>query len=171
MTWTENAVIFIVQKKDKNSIANMARAQTRKPDIVLVDDGFLHRSHEGGKTTVRHVSEIPYFAGLCKDVHIIEPTQTRGIGYARDIGLKYAIRRNYEFIGFLDSDGVAHHSFVEKAVIQLHRQSNLLGVCARKGIANPKIRIARLKYRYKIYKRDDFQLDCNLFKAKACINR
>jgi glycosyltransferase involved in cell wall biosynthesis len=149
----------------RSALASLKK-QTRKIDIVLVDDGFLIES-DREKTTVRHVSEIPSFATLCRGIETIKPKETRGIGYARNIGIKYALEKSYEHIGFLDSDGVAHPFFVKKALTHLQEQNSLLGVCARKGIANPKIRIAKVKYRYKIYKKDDFQLDCSLFRAKA----
>lgn len=151
------------------AVASLKR-QSMKTDVLLVDDGFLYRNNRKGKTIARHVSDIPHFAQVCKGVKIIEPTQTRGIGYARNIGLKYALERSYEFIGFLDSDGIAHSSFVENAVELLQRQNTLMGVCAKKGIANPTIRIAKVKYRYKIYRKDDFQLDCSLLRALAFRN-
>jgi hypothetical protein len=76
-----------------------------------------------------------------------------------------------DFVGFLDSDGIVHSSFVEKAVSCLENNPSLLGVAAKKGIANPNIRIAKVKYRYKIYKKDGFQIDCSLFKAEAFSDR
>ena len=152
------------------AIASLKK-QSKKTDIILVDDGFLFRESGTGKTVVKYVSELPQFKQFYKDMKIIEPPQTRGIGYARNIGLNYALKTKYDFVGFLDSDGIAHPLFVEKAVNHLKKHKNLLGVSAKKGIANPDIRIARVKYRYKIYKKDDFELNSSLFRAEACKNR
>jgi len=133
------------------------KKQSKKTDIILVDDC----SNLEFRKAYTHI----------KDVETIEISQNRGIGHARNVGLSHALQRNYDFIGFLDSDGIAHSSFVEKAVNCLAHDKNLLGVAAKKGIANPHVRIARTKYRYKIYKKDGFQLDCSLFKAGAFENK
>lgn len=132
-----------------HAIASLKK-QSKKTDIILVDDG-----------------SDPQFKRLYKDVKTIELIQNRGVGYARKVGLDYALERNHDFIGFLDSDGIAHHLFVEKAVDHLRKHNGLQGVSAKKGIANPNNRIAMMKYRYKTYKKDDFQLDCSLFKTEA----
>ncbi len=106
-----------------------------------------------------------------EDVEIVELSGNMGIGYARKVGLSLALKNNCDFIGFLDSDGIAHPLFVEKAVEQLKENGRLLGLSAKKGLANPDVRIAKIKYRYKIYREDSFQLDCSLFKAEALANR
>jgi len=133
---------------------NSLKKQSRKTSIVIVDDG-----------------SDPKFKRVYQNVKIIELPQNRGVGYARNIGLNYALERNYDYIGFLDSDGVAHSLFIQKAVDYLNSHGNILGVSAKKDIANPSCKIAMLKYRYKIFARDDFQIDCSLFKAKALKNR
>jgi glycosyltransferase involved in cell wall biosynthesis len=138
------------------AIASLKR-QSKNVDIILVDDG----SDRKFRKVYSHV----------KNVKIIELAQNKGIGHARNVGLSHALQRNYDFIGFLDSDGIAHPLFVEEAVSHLKSHKNLLGVAAKKGIANPDVRIARVKYRYKIYKKDGFQLDCSLFKAEAFENK
>jgi glycosyltransferase involved in cell wall biosynthesis len=131
--------------------------QSQKIRIYLVDDG----SRPEFKKMFAH------FRGI----EVEEIPKNKGIGYARDLGLSHALRTGCVFIGFLDSDGIAHPSFVEKAVERLKNNRKLLGVSARKGLANPKVRIAKVKYRYKIYKKDSFQLDCSLFKAEAFKDR
>jgi len=131
--------------------------QSKKTDIILVDDGST--------------SEFRRAYMNIKNVETIELNKNRGIGHARNVGLNRAFQTNYDFVGFLDSDGIAHSSFVENAVLNLKNRKNLLGVCAKKGIANPNNKIAMMKYHYKTYKKDDFQLDCSLFKAEAFENR
>jgi len=138
------------------AIASLKR-QSKKVHILLVDDG----SDLEFKKAYAHI----------KDVESIEIPKNLGIGHARNLGLSHALQSKFDFIGFLDSDGISHPLFVEKAVDNLTQHKNLLGVAAKKGIANPDVRIARVKYRYKIYKKDDFQLDCSLFKAKAFENK
>jgi glycosyltransferase involved in cell wall biosynthesis len=134
------------------AIASLKK-QSQRVHIILVDDG----SNLEFKKAYAHI----------KDIETIELPKNKGIGHARSIGLSRALQKNCDFIGFLDSDGIAHLSFVEKAIDCLNSHKNLLGVAAKKGIANPDARIARVKYRYKVYKKDDFQLDCSLFKKEA----
>jgi len=138
------------------AIASLKR-QSKKVHILLVDDG----SNLEFKKAYIHT----------KNIETIEIPQNKGIGHARNVGLSHALQRNCEFIGFLDSDGISHPLFVEEAVDRLTHDKSLLGVAAKKGIANPDVRIARVKYRYKIYKKDGFQLDCSLFKAEAFENK
>jgi glycosyltransferase involved in cell wall biosynthesis len=133
------------------------KKQSRKVRITVIDDGSDSKHKQ-------------IFASFM-DVEIIEISQNKGIGYARGTGLSHALQKNCDFIGFLDSDGIAHPTFVEKAVEHLKNSRNLLGISAKKGLANPQVRIAKVKYRYKIYKKDSFQLDCSLFKAKALASR
>ena len=131
--------------------------QSQKVSIFLVDDG----SRPEFKRMFAHF----------KRIKVEEILKNKGVGHARDEGLSRAMQTGCDFVGFLDSDGIAHPSFVEKAVGRLKNDRKLLGVAAKKGLANPQIRIAKVKYRYKIYKKDSFQLDCSLFKAKAFSNR
>ena len=139
-----------------SAIASL-KNQSQEVSIFLVDDG----SRPEFKRVIAHF----------KGVKIEEIQENRGIGYARDLGVRRALQSSCDFVGFLDSDGVAHRLFVERAVERLKNDGKLLGVAAKKGLANPQIRIAEVKYRYKIYKKDSFQLDCSLFKAKAFSNR
>jgi len=134
------------------AIASLKK-QSQKTDIILVDDG----SAPEYKRVYRDI----------KNVRIIELAQNMGIGHALNVGLYHALQKNYDFIGMLASDGIAHPLFIEEAVNRLTSDKVLLGVCAKKGLANPNIRIARVKYHYKIYKKDDFQLDCSLLKKEA----
>lgn len=134
------------------AVASLKR-QSKKVDIILVDDG----STQEFRRTYKRM----------KNVEKVELPQNKGIGHARSVGLSLASRKNYDLIGFLDSDGIAHPLFVEEALDRLIHDKNLLGVCANKGLANPNVRIAKVKYRYKIFKKDDFQLDCSLFKRQA----
>lgn len=129
------------------------KQQTEKPHVILVDDA----SESQFRKAYAHV----------RDIEIIELSKNEGIGHARNVGLKYALRLGCDFIGFLDSDGIAHPRFVEEAVGWLNSNTGVLGVCAKKGLANPYSRVARMKYRYKTYKKDEFQLDCSLFRREA----
>jgi glycosyltransferase involved in cell wall biosynthesis len=131
--------------------------QSQKVSIFLIDDGSR--------------PEFKRMFTRFKGIEIEEIPKNKGIGYARDVGLSRALQTGCDFVGFLDSDGIAHPSFVEKAVERLRNERKLLGVAAKKGLANPQVRIAKVKYRYKIYKKDSFQLDCSLFKAKAFSNK
>jgi glycosyltransferase involved in cell wall biosynthesis len=130
--------------------------QSQKVNIFLVDDGSR--------------SEFKRIFAHFRGIEVEEIPKNKGIGYARDVGLSRALQTGCDFVGFLDSDGIAHPRFVEKAVERLKNDRKLLGVAAKKGLANPQVRIAKVKYRYKIYKKDSFQLDCSLFKAKALSN-
>lgn len=131
--------------------------QSQEVGIYLVDDG----SRPEFKRT---------FANF-KNIEVEQNLRNKGIGYARDVGLSHVLHTGCDFVGFLDSDGIAHRLFVERAIERLRNDRNLLGVAAKKGLANPQVRIAKVKYRFKIYKKDSFQLDCSLFKAKAFSNR
>lgn len=134
------------------AIASLKR-QSQKAYTILVDDG-----------------SAPQFKKALPHIDLGETIQmpaNEGIGHARNVGLSRALRNKCDFIGFLDSDGIADPLFVEKAIECLIYDNDLLGVSARKGLANPKARIARIKYRYKIYKKDDFQIDCSMFKKEA----
>jgi len=133
---------------------NSLKNQSKKTDIVLVDDGSAQQ-----------------FKHFYKNVKIINLIQNRGIGHARSVGINYTLNRRFNFIGFLDSDGIAHPRFIEKAIQYLENNKNILGVSARKDVANPKSRIALVKYHYKIYKEDNFQLDCSLFRTEAIKGR
>lgn len=129
------------------------KKQSIKTDIVVVDDGST--------------LEYRKVYSNIDDLVILRISKNLGIGHARNVGLNYALKKDYDYIGFLDSDGIAHFRFIETALSKFSNNQNMLGVCARKDVANSYIRVARIKYRYKIFKRDDFQLDCSLFRRRA----
>jgi glycosyltransferase involved in cell wall biosynthesis len=138
------------------AVASLKR-QSQKTYTILVDDGSA--------------SQFKRALPRIDDVETIQMPTNKGIGHARNVGLSQALKNRCDFIGFLDSDGIADPSFIERALECLICNNDLLGVSARKGLANPKARTARIKYRYKIYKKDDFQIDCSLFKKEALQRR
>lgn len=129
--------------------ADSLRKQSICTDIVVVDDAST------------------LSPALPKDIPTIRLSQNSGVGCALNAGIKYAFGRGYKYIGVLASDAIAHRFFIESAIKSLTLHPTVLGVSAKKGIANGYSRIARLKFHYKIYKEDAFQMDCSLYRRET----
>lgn len=103
-------------------------------------------------------------------VTVLNNDANRGVGFSRARGVREALSKKYEFIGFVDADSVLTPNWCQEALQVLKGESSLLGVSGLALNANQKPRIARVKFLFKAYGRRrgvPFQIDCSLFRREA----
>ncbi len=104
-----------------------------------------------------------------KRVTIIDNGRNMGCGISRNRGVKAALERHYDLIGFVDSDSMVSPQWR----IECEKTLNTPAILGVSGLAlnpNQRARIARVKYVLKDYarrRRIPFQIDCSLFKPEV----
>lgn len=107
-----------------------------------------------------------------KGVYILNNTRNRGIGISRNRGVQFALKKGYEYIGFVDADSVLSENWREELESVL-QSPEVIGVSGLALNPDQKSRIARIKFLYKTYGRRHkipFQIDCSLFHREAFSN-
>jgi len=102
-------------------------------------------------------------------VTILDNKVNRGVGYSRKRGVREALARGYDFIGFVDADSVLSKNWISEALKEL-KDPEVLGVSGLALNPNQKSRTARVKFVLKDYSRRKgvpFQIDCSLFRREA----
>ena len=99
-------------------------------------------------------------------VSIIDNDGNLGVGISRNRGVKAALNRGYDFIGFVDSDSIISRNWLSHCLETLS-DSQVIGVSGLALNPNQKSWIARVKFVLKDYARRNqipFQIDCSLFR-------
>ncbi len=120
-------------------------------DVILVNDSDVPLIYEHRRVT------------------IIDNGRNMGVGASRDRGVRVALERNYDLIGFVDSDSVLSKQWRSECEKTLS-DPEVLGVSGLALNPNQRARIARVKFVLKDYglKRGvPFQIDCSLFRPEA----
>lgn len=117
-------------------------------DVILVNDSDIPLVHDNDRVT------------------IIDNGRNMGVGISRNRGVNVAMERNYDLIGFVDSDSIVSRDWRSECEKTLD-DPDVIGVSGLALNPNQKSRIARVKFVLKDYGRREaipFQIDCSLFK-------
>jgi glycosyltransferase involved in cell wall biosynthesis len=102
-------------------------------------------------------------------VTILDNCENLGVGISRNRGVRFALEKGYELIGFVDSDSIVSRSWRSQCEKTLEDPS-VFGVSGLALNPNQKSRIARMKFLFKDYGRRRSippQIDCSLFRREA----
>lgn len=105
--------IFVTYNPDDNIVENISSILSQVSEIVIVDNA----SNTDAQEILRNISKD-------KKVTLILNNRNRGIAYALNQGVKYAISHEYQWLLTFDQDSLAPSDYLKTLLLTYHSADN-----------------------------------------------